>query len=255
MHRVKSRGHPSIGTLDRAIIELVPEASACPEASVSSEETSVASGKSSNLLARTHSTGKTSVESKQSGPAKVASGQSQNSADKKTTIIMDPVPETPLEAVLTTTQEPKIGAQTKPSKCTFQSMNEHLPLSFRLSCSTLICLTAVITVERAAGAKIFFETHYNGLFSTSTTARSMRRRELEGALHQDLTLTPLEKEEERRDWARRETDHLREVRAMKSRVSGTKTSDKMAASFEVVKILGKGSFGVVRLVREKLPLG
>jgi hypothetical protein len=38
---------------------------------------------------------------------------------------------------------------------------------------------------------------------------------------------------------------------MKSRPHDTKGVDKMASQYEVVKVLGKGSFGVVRLVREK----
>jgi len=51
---------------------------------------------------------------------------------------------------------------------------------------------------------------------------------------------------------RRETNHLREIRAMKSRLRTAKDLDQMASSYEVVKVLGKGSFGVVRLVREKV---
>lgn len=116
-------------------------------------------------------------------------------------------------------------------------------------------MLAIVTVEKAAAAKIFFETHYNSVFSTSVTPRSMRRRDLEGELHREVKLNPIEREERRLNWARRESDHLREVRIMKSRVRGTKTSDKMASSYDVVKVLGKGSFGVVRLVREKVPLG
>jgi serine/threonine protein kinase len=39
---------------------------------------------------------------------------------------------------------------------------------------------------------------------------------------------------------------------MKSRLRTAKDLDQMASSYEVVKVLGKGSFGVVRLVREKV---
>jgi protein-serine/threonine kinase len=109
----------------------------------------------------------------------------------------------------------------------------------------------VVTVEKAAATKVFFECHYNELFSTPVTPRSIRRRKLEGALYEDDTLTPVEKESKRRVWARCESDHLREVRNMKSRPRGKGGKDKMASSYEIVKVLGKGSFGVVRLVREK----
>ena len=108
-----------------------------------------------------------------------------------------------------------------------------------------------MTAEKAAAAKIFFEIHYNNLFSSIVTPRSIRRRNLEGDLHQEVGLTPLEKDERRRTFNRRESDHLRELRVMQSRKRGSKNTDKMASSFEVVKILGKGSFGVVRLVRER----
>ena len=111
---------------------------------------------------------------------------------------------------------------------------------------------AVVTAERAAAAKVFFETQYNILTSDETTPRSIRRQQLEEALFHDITLSPAEKEDIRRAWARDETDHLRETRVMKSRsAKGLKGKDSIASKYEVVKILGKGSFGVVRLVRDK----
>lgn len=111
---------------------------------------------------------------------------------------------------------------------------------------------AIITVEKAAATKIFFECHYNELLSNTVTPRSLRRRELEGALYEDVTLSSFEKDMQRRAWVRRETNHLREMRTMKSRTRNPDCCDQMASMYEVVKVLGKGSFGVVRLVREKI---
>lgn len=116
VHREKSKGRPSPGSVDCGIIELTPGESASPEVSTSSGETSGNSGKSSNIPARTNSTGKTSAESKYSALAKVASCQSQNSGDKKTTVLMDPVPEAPLEALLIPIQEQETLPEPQPSK-------------------------------------------------------------------------------------------------------------------------------------------
>jgi protein-serine/threonine kinase len=111
---------------------------------------------------------------------------------------------------------------------------------------------ALITIEKAAAAKIFFECRYNELLSNTVTPRALRRRELEGALYEDVTSSSLRKEMQRRAWARRETDHLRELHTAKSRTRTPECCDQMASMYEVVKVLGKGSFGVVRLVREKV---
>jgi serine/threonine protein kinase len=53
----------------------------------------------------------------------------------------------------------------------------------------------------------------------------------------------------------RESEYLREIRVMKARnlrVLGVQTAvdEHRARDYETVKVLGKGSFGVVRLVRE-----
>lgn len=112
---------------------------------------------------------------------------------------------------------------------------------------------AVITVEKAAATKIFFECHYNTLLASGPSPRSIRRREFEGILYENSAiLSPADVELRRRDWVHRESKYLRETRVMKSRnISRKKGVDPMVSQYEVVKVLGKGSFGVVRLVREK----
>ncbi|PQE29158.1 AGC NDR NDR kinase protein [Rutstroemia sp. NJR-2017a BBW] len=75
---------------------------------------------------------------------------------------------------------------------------------------------------------------------------------LENDLLDDISSTPAEKEEKRKALMRAETNHLRQTRNMKVRsTNALKNRDHKPSDYEVVKVLGKGSFGVVRLVREK----
>ena len=110
----------------------------------------------------------------------------------------------------------------------------------------------ILTVELAASTKMFFEMHYSSLFSGQHTPRSLRRMELE-ALLQSGHLTDEEKQMHRSAWLKRESANLRlsRVQKSKSRPRVVKASGATVAGYEVVRILGKGSFGVVRLVREK----
>lgn len=92
--------------------------------------------------------------------------------------------------------------------------------------------------------------------SNELTPRSLRRLQLESALCENYTSSSAEKDEIRRAWAAQETNHLRETRVMRVRgASALKGKDITSSSFETIKILGKGSFGVVRLVREKPETG
>ncbi|KAL1847934.1 hypothetical protein Plec18170_008347 [Paecilomyces lecythidis] len=109
---------------------------------------------------------------------------------------------------------------------------------------------SIVTVEATATAKIFFETHFNSILS-KTCPRSRRLRELEGKL---CTL-PVSSEERRRiinAWVIQESEYLRQSRVLKTRSNCVHRSETVSvAGYEVIKVLGKGSFGVVRLVKEK----
>ena len=107
------------------------------------------------------------------------------------------------------------------------------------------------TVETTTNAKIFFETHFNTILSDQSTARESRRQDLEARLWAER-LSPEQRYQERLSWAGKETEHLRQLRVMKSR-KYQMVSEKgiSVAGYEVIRVLGKGSFGVVRLVREK----
>ncbi|KAH6709397.1 kinase-like protein [Leptodontidium sp. MPI-SDFR-AT-0119] len=219
VHRTQFKSRPSFISLDKGVMEITPEGSPS-----TSTESSRNSGKSS-VPRPGDSTGKTSLDSKHfSSTSKKAS---QHSSENKKVITKQTTGdccsnENPILAPIVESQETPDPVPT------------------------------VVTVERAAAAKVFFETHYNHVTSGVLTPRSIRRRQLEGALYHEPNLTPEEQNELRRAWAQEETDHLRETRVMKVRAGNAlRGKDITSSRYEVVKVLGKGSFGVVRLVREK----
>ncbi|KAH6660044.1 kinase-like domain-containing protein [Truncatella angustata] len=108
------------------------------------------------------------------------------------------------------------------------------------------------TVEKAAAAKIYLETYFSNLLS-KPSPRLMRLQYLEAQLYHS-NVTPQEKAVRRRMLYQMESNNLRDTRVLKSRSFGPTflgLPSKLANKYEVLKILGKGSFGVVRLVREK----
>lgn len=111
----------------------------------------------------------------------------------------------------------------------------------------------VLTVERAAAAKVFLETHFNELLNRPDT-RSLRRRYLETQLCHSPHLTLEQKEAIRLSFHQQESCHVRETRALKAQSLSALTdrgSIPQADRYESLKVLGRGSFGVVKLVREK----
>ncbi|KAI0863082.1 kinase-like domain-containing protein [Xylaria cubensis] len=110
----------------------------------------------------------------------------------------------------------------------------------------------IVTVEKAAAAKIYLETYFNEKIN-KPSPRSLRRRYLESELYHGRGLSRAEKDMRRALFYQRETNHLRETRVLAARslVAMKHDHGELANDYEVLKILGKGSFGVVRLVREK----
>ena len=110
------------------------------------------------------------------------------------------------------------------------------------------------TVEVTASAKIFFETHFNSLYRGHPTPRSLRRYDLETMLQAE-NISPEQRSQEFLALAKLESDYLRQSRVLKANsqkiLGDNKASGVAVAGYEVVRILGKGSFGVVRLVREE----
>ncbi|KAH8890820.1 kinase-like protein [Thozetella sp. PMI_491] len=116
---------------------------------------------------------------------------------------------------------------------------------------------SIVTVERTAAAKIYLETYFNEKLQTPGP-RDLRLQLLEAELYaRGGSLAATDEVAVRRKFYRRETEHLREMRAMKTRSIRSLQVEREGAAgcpvddYEVVKVLGKGSFGVVRLVREK----
>ncbi|KAK7565446.1 kinase-like domain-containing protein [Phyllosticta citricarpa] len=110
---------------------------------------------------------------------------------------------------------------------------------------------SVGTIEAVAATKVFFETHFNQLQSSQASARQKRRESLEERLRLQ-SASKEQREDAIKKWLRAESDHLRQIRVWKSHSLIRRRSKGISiAGYEVVRILGKGSFGVVRLVRER----
>lgn len=110
--------------------------------------------------------------------------------------------------------------------------------------------SSVWTVEAASAAKIFFEVHFDSLLANAN-ARSQRQQELEDHIYMNQ-LTFEEQIMAKHNWVMQENEHLRRCRALKSTFCCPQSTEAVSkAGYEAIKVLGKGSFGVVRLVREK----
>lgn len=111
----------------------------------------------------------------------------------------------------------------------------------------------IATVEKAAAAKIYLETHFNEKLHRQN-AQSIRWQYLGTQLYYSPHLTEEQKNAVRASFWSQESCNTRAFRALKSRieVSGQPMcSSPYTEHYEPLKVLGKGSFGVVRLVQEK----
>ncbi|KAH8427846.1 serine/threonine-protein kinase [Aspergillus melleus] len=110
---------------------------------------------------------------------------------------------------------------------------------------------SIVTVEATANAKIFFETYFSTVYS-GIDPRLQRQRELE----EYICSSPITTEEKiriRKQWILQEREYLRQCRVLKTRSHSVRNDKTVSiAGFEVIKVLGRGSFGVVRLVKERV---
>jgi len=91
-------------------------------------------------------------------------------------------------------------------------------------------------IEIASNAKIYLETHFDRMLA-SPSPRSLRRRAVE-RLIKELSLSSTEAARFWNDWRTKETEYLRRCR--------TKLQIR---NFDISKMIGKGSFGCVKLAR------
>lgn len=106
-------------------------------------------------------------------------------------------------------------------------------------------------MENVAAAKVYFETHFHKVLMEPNSPRSLRLKKFEQRMA-DLGFSHDQRVTARQQWNQAESDHLRQIRVLKS-TSHTRHHVKgvSIAGFDVIRVLGKGSFGVVRLVTER----
>lgn len=115
----------------------------------------------------------------------------------------------------------------------------------------IVAAPSITTVENVAAAKVYFETKYQDLLLEPSTPRSLRRRKLRENMEQ-LGLSHDERMHNMDKWRRTESEYLRQVRVLKtSAIARHRVKGISIAGYDVIRVLGKGSFGVVRLVTDR----
>ncbi|KAJ6127253.1 hypothetical protein N7523_002865 [Penicillium sp. IBT 18751x] len=155
-------------------------------------------------------------------------------------------PPTPVKSA-----EPSPSSDKFKDSPNFASLSDHVAAVSTTQGNTSRTITPSIkTVEAVSVAKIYLELYYNSIFQNQDP-RLQRQHELDQHIFA-FQLAPDEQVQIRRNWALQENEHLRQSRALKTRMRCSRDEAAVSnAGYEVIKVLGKGSFGVVRLVREK----
>jgi serine/threonine protein kinase len=112
--------------------------------------------------------------------------------------------------------------------------------------TTISIVPSIKTVEATSVAKVYLELYFNSIFQNKDS-RQERQLQLEQYIF-TYDLTPEERMMTRHNWVLRENDYLRQCRVLKSNRYCTQNAVSVAG-YKSIKVLGKGSFGVVRLVR------
>ncbi|KAG9904791.1 kinase-like protein, partial [Aureobasidium melanogenum] len=143
---------------------------------------------------------------------------------------------------------PSSAAITAPS--TPKDLNETLkkfPIDER---SPRIQPTRIETIEDISAVKVYLETFYNERYFQPRSERCVRRQRLLDHLAQS-SLSSSEKDGLLRSWEQSESIHLRQLRTIKATsVARHATRGVFHAGFQEVRILGRGTFGLVKLVTD-----
>jgi serine/threonine protein kinase len=109
---------------------------------------------------------------------------------------------------------------------------------------------SIQTVELVAAAKIYLETRYNELFSRMSKSIENTSETLERRRHGcDMANNTHTMAHEK--FRNPDSDYLRLFRALKTHRKTKVTKFNQVSDYEVIRLLGKGSFGAVQLVRNK----
>ncbi|PWY82515.1 kinase-like protein [Aspergillus eucalypticola CBS 122712] len=190
-----------------------------------------------------------------SSPGPSRPGESPNDSSSPSTSLISSVSPLGTQSTPPTSEDPSRGSKQALGGSVRALPYSSLPLPSmeEASGSSEVSGTSpsIVTVEAAANAKVFFETYFNNVFC-GTDPRSQRRQELEQYMY-GLPLSPEERARIWDNWITQERHYLRQCRVLKSRSYGGSSHDMTVslAGFEVIKVLGRGSFGVVRLVKEE----
>ncbi|KAH0278406.1 kinase-like protein, partial [Aureobasidium melanogenum] len=110
--------------------------------------------------------------------------------------------------------------------------------------------TKIETIEDISAVKVYLETFYNERYIQPRSERCVRRQRLLDHLTRS-SLSSSEKDALLRSWEQSESVHLRQLRTIKA-TSATRHASRgvFHAGFQEVRILGRGTFGLVKLVTD-----
>ncbi|OKL55651.1 hypothetical protein UA08_08987 [Talaromyces atroroseus] len=98
---------------------------------------------------------------------------------------------------------------------------------------------------------IFSQSDHHSSLDGISTGRNQRLRELQEHLRA-LPFTHGERTAAQKAWITQESEHLRQSRVLKTRSNRFHKTDTIStAGYDIIRVLGQGSFGVVQLVKEK----
>src|SRR4051794_12250904 len=96
-------------------------------------------------------------------------------------------------------------------------------------------IPSLTTIEKSVAAKVYFENYFYGILK-KPSGRAKRRLQLESEL-ENMKISDQDKREIRQEWLNLESDYMRLLRK-KITIN----------SFQMIKTVGHGAFGVVKLV-------